>query len=144
MKTLSFIFAIISNFVFSQNNYISNKDFAVKDRIAKVEKIIKTENGDNEIGNTKLFIGKNAADKTDATFYNKMITTVLAKAKFTLKNPSSFKPNDISIYQDGTDKWLVHIKFSGTNAYGGRKDSDIGLNCYADLKCVITYQSPEL
>lgn len=143
MKNLSFFFVIISNMIFCQG-YISNKDFVVKGNISKVEKVIKTENGDNEIGNTKLFIGQETADKKDAVFYNKMIATILVKAKFTLKNTSSFKPNEISIYQDGADKWIVHTKFSGTNDYGGRKDSVIGLNCYADLNCSITYRSPEL
>lgn len=144
MKNLLFLFLIISNMVFSQGNYISSKDFVVKGTVSKVEKVIKTENGDNEIGNTKIFIGRETADKKDAAFYNKMISIILVKAKSTLKNTSSFKPNELSIYQDSIDKWSAHIKFSGTNDYGGRKDSVIGLNCYADLNCSITYRSPEL
>ncbi len=145
MRKILLIFMIISSFAFGQNNYITQKDFVPNgNNLLKVDKMIKTTNGENETVNTKLFIGKEKSDKHDAKFFNKMIDILLIEAKFTLKNKSSFKPIDISIYQDKNEKWFTRIGYSGTNSYGGKKDAEYSLIFDNDLKYEKRYQSPEL
>lgn len=144
MKKILFVLVLVANLLKAQSNYIIQKDFIANgnDKV-KVDKIIKVLNGENESCNAKLFIGKDKTDKHDSKFFNKMIDILLVEAKYTLKNKSSFKPIDISIYQD-KDKWFTRIGYSGTNGYGAKKDSEFSLIFDNELKYEKRYLSPDL
>ena len=49
-----------------------------------------------------------------------------SEAKYSLNTPSSYRRNSIMVYEDDNPNIInVSIHFSGTNAYGGRKDLTI-------------------
>ena len=144
MKKLLLVFILISGLAFGQNKYIIQKDFISNgENKVKVDKMITTYDGENKNVNTKLFIGKDKSDKHDYIFFNKMIDILLIEAKYTLKSKSSFSAQDINIYQDQEGKWFTAITYSGSNSYGGRKDTHYSLIFDNDLKYTKRYQSPE-
>lgn len=148
MKQTILLFLFISGLVFSQNTqYITSKDFIKnpndKNQM-KCDKMIKAENGENEFVNTKLFIGKSLTNKKDSKYFNKMIYLLMLNAKYTLKNPSTFKPIDITIFEEDNGHWLASINYNGMNNIGGKRDATFALTFDDELKYTERYRSTEL
>lgn len=142
MKIIALILILnITSLLYAQSiNFISQKDFVTNiNNQIKCEKIIKTESGENEMVSTKLFIGKSKATKTDIKFLNNMIDTSLINAKINLKNKSSFKAISLNIYELEDKTWMSYIKFSGTNDFGGRKDSELSIKFDDQLNILETF-----
>ena len=143
MKKITFItfLSIMSiSFVNAQTKkYITIKDFVpnINNQI-KCDKIIKTESGENDLINTKIFIGKSKNTKTDLVILNDIINDLLLRSRIELKNKSSFKATQIRIYEENTN-WITYINYSGTNDLGGRKDSELSITYDKDMKIIKTF-----
>ncbi|HFK5598990.1 TPA: hypothetical protein ACG0AT_003573, partial [Elizabethkingia anophelis] len=60
-----------------------------------------------------------------------------------LKNTSTFRPLEISIYED-KGKWFSNILYSGENSYGGKKEFRLSLDISNDLIYSTRFSSAEL
>jgi hypothetical protein len=122
---------VFSNLATSQTaiKFLENSNLAIKDTIvySKVEKI-SLKNGIGDYKDVGLFLScnKKSIEKLTVEKLNMLILQTNSKAKYSLKNPSSYSPIKISIfYSNETKEWSTIINYTGKNNFGATLDSKL-------------------
>jgi hypothetical protein len=132
MKKITIFFVlIIVNFANSQTSvrFLDNSHIAHKDTLTylKIDKI-SLKNGTGDYKDVEIFFSSSKTELETLTIenLNLLILQTNSKAKYSLKNTSTYNPIKISIFFSNDKKeWTSAINYSGQNGYGATIDSKL-------------------
>lgn len=87
------------------------------------DKTFKWKNGYDKIVEVNFLNFLSSEKKIDKTIFDKMIMNSLVKAKYKLKNKTSFVPRELSFMDSKKGGYIVTVKYLGKNSYGAESES---------------------